>query len=178
MNGLEDRLGKLPGSDGRVSRLVCGKRLLPALGKVPGLATDQVLVQVTVLLAVLLKELVPLLLSSGTLSSVLVVQVVDLLGDDEGLLGVETELLLDALDVVSLQGVAVDTTGTLELGAKTNGGGELDDGRLVLDLLGLLNGSLDTIEVIVTVLDVLAVPAVGLESLDDVLSEGALGVAV
>jgi len=54
---------------------------------------------------------------------VLVVQIVDLLGNDKGLLGVETELLLDALDVVGLQGVAVDTTGALELRAETNGGG-------------------------------------------------------
>jgi hypothetical protein len=109
---------------------------------------------------------------------VLVVHVVDLLGNNKGLLGVETKLLLDALDVVSLQRVAVDTTGTLELGAETNGGGQLDHGRLVLDLLGLLDGSLDALKVSVTVLDVLAVPAVGLESLGDVLSEGALGVAI
>jgi hypothetical protein len=109
---------------------------------------------------------------------VLVVHVVDLLGNDEGLLGVEAELLLDGLDVVGLEGVAVDTTGTLELGAKTNGGGQLDHGGLVLNLLGLLDGSLDASEVGVTVLDVLDVPAVGLESLGNVLSEGALGVTV
>jgi hypothetical protein len=72
----------------------------------------------------------------------------------------------------------VDTAGALELGAETNGGGQLDDGGLVLDLLGLLDGSLNALEVGVTVLDVLGVPAVGLEALHNILSEGALGVTV
>ena len=72
----------------------------------------------------------------------------------------------------------MDTTGTLELGAKTNGGGELDDGRLVLDLLGLLDGSLNALKIAVTVCDVLCVPAVGLEALHDILSEGALDVTI
>jgi hypothetical protein len=72
----------------------------------------------------------------------------------------------------------VDTTGTLELGTKTDGGGELDDRGLVGDLLGLGNGLLNALEVRVTVLDMLSVPSVGLESLENVLSEGALGVTV
>jgi hypothetical protein len=50
---------------------------------------------------------------------VLVVHVVNLLGNGEHLLGVETELLLDLLAVVGLEGVAVDAAGTLELGAET-----------------------------------------------------------
>jgi hypothetical protein len=178
VDGLENGLGELPRRDGIVGRLVCGERLLPALRKVPGGAAGEVLVQVGELLGVLLEQLVPLLLSSSALGGVLVVHVVNLLGDDKGLLGVEAELLLDALDVVSLQGVAMDTTGTLELGAETNGGGQLDDGRLVLDLLGLLDGSLNARKIAVAVFDVLCVPAVGLEALHNILSEGALDVTV
>ena len=131
-----------------------------------------------VLLTVLLEELVPLLLSSSTLGGVLVVHVVDLLGNSEHLLGIEAELLLDLLAIVGLEGVAVDTAGTLELGSETDGGGELDHRGLVGDLLGLSDGLLNALEVGVTVLDVLYVPAVGLESLADILSESALGVTV
>jgi hypothetical protein len=72
----------------------------------------------------------------------------------------------------------VDTSGTLELGTETDGGGELDDGGLVGDLLGLGDSLLNALEIGVTVLDVLSVPSVGLESLEDILSEGALGVTV
>lgn len=72
----------------------------------------------------------------------------------------------------------MDTAGTLELGAETDGGGELDDGGLVGDLLGLRDGLLDALKIVVTISDVLGVPAVGLESLKNVLSEGALGVTV
>jgi hypothetical protein len=72
----------------------------------------------------------------------------------------------------------VDTSSTLELGTETNGGGELDDGGLVGDLLGLGDSLLNALEVRVTVRDVLSVPSVGLESLEDVLGEGALGVTV
>jgi hypothetical protein len=162
----------------RVGRLVCGKGLLPAFGEVAGHSSLEVGVKVLVLLTVLLEELVPLLLSGSTLSSVLVVHVVNLLGNGEHLLGVEAELLLDLLAVIGLEGVAVDTTGTLELGAETDGGGELDHRGLVGDLLGLSDGLLNALKVGVTVLDVQNVPAVGLESLHDVLSEGALGVTV
>jgi hypothetical protein len=72
----------------------------------------------------------------------------------------------------------VHTSGTLQLGTETDGGGELDDGGLVGDLLGLSDCGLDTLEVGVAVLDVLSVPAVGLEALENVLSEGTLGVTV
>jgi hypothetical protein len=82
------------------------------------------------------------------------------------------------LDVVLLQGVAVYTTGTLQLGAETDSSGELDDGGLVGNLLGLGDSSLDALKVGVSVLDVLGVPSVRLESLEDVLSECALGVTI
>lgn len=72
----------------------------------------------------------------------------------------------------------MDTASSLELGAETNGGGELDDGGLVGDLLGLSNGLLNALEIGVTVLDVQSVPAVGFESLQNILGEGALGVTI
>lgn len=178
VDSLEDGLGQLTRSDGRVRDLVGGELLLPALGKLAAQTASEVGVQVLVLGGVLLEQLVPLSLESSTLGGLLAVQVVDLLGDDEGLLGIEAEKLLDLLDVVGLEGVAVNTASALELGAEANGGGELDDGRLVLDLLALPDGSLNGLKVAITVLDILGVPAVGLEPLHDILSEGALGVTV
>lgn len=178
VDGLKNALGELPGGDSWVGWLVGWELVLPALWELAGQTAGKVGGEVLVLAGVLLEELVPLLLSSGTLRGVLVVHVVDLLRNNESLLWVETELLLDLQDVVLLQWVTVDTAGTLELGAVTDGGGKLDDGWLVLDLLGLLDGSLHALEVGVTLLDVLGVPAVGLKALQDVLSEGALGVTV
>jgi hypothetical protein len=72
----------------------------------------------------------------------------------------------------------VDTAGTLELGTETDSCGQTDHGRLVLDRLSLLDGSLDSLEVVVTVLDPDGVPAVGLEALGDVFGESALGVTI
>lgn len=175
---LEDSLRQLTGSDGSVGRLVGGEALLPALGQLASETAGEVSTLGGVLLLVLLEELVPLLLLGGTLVGVLVVEVVDLLGNDEALLGVETEQLLDALGVIGLEGVTVDTASTGQLGTETDGGGQLDDGGLVLDLLALADGSLDALEVVVAVLDPLGVPAVSLKALHDILGEGALGVTV
>jgi hypothetical protein len=178
VNGLETGLGELTGSDGSISGLVDGELLLPALGQLAGKTASEVSTLGLVLSLVLLEELVPLLLLGGTLSGMLVVHIVNLLGNSEALLGVETEELLNALGIVGLEGVAVDTTGTGKLGAETNSGGQLDDGGLVSNLLTLADGSLDTREVVVTILDPLGVPAVSLEALHNVLSEGTLGVTV
>jgi len=175
---LQDGLRELTGSDGSVGGLVGGKALLPALRQLAGKTAGQVSTLSGVSLLVLLEELVPLLLLGGTLGGVLVVHVVDLLGNDEALLGVETEAGLDLLGVIGLEGVAVDTTSAGQLGTETNGGGQLDDGGLVSDLLALAEGILNAGKVVVTVLDPLGVPAVGLEALHDILSEGALGVTV
>lgn len=174
----EDNLGELAGGDGGVSGGIDGEVLLPALGKLAIETAGKISTLLGVLLLVLGELLSPLLLESSTLDSLLVVEVIDLLGDLKAGLGVETPLLLDGLGVVSLEGVAVDTVSALELGAVADGGGELDDGRLVLDALRDLNSLLDTLEVVVTVLDPLGVPAVGLEALHDILSEGAVGVSV
>lgn len=76
---------------------------------------------------VLGEQLVPLLLAGSALGRVSLIQVVDLLGDDKGLLGVEAELGLELLDVVGLEGRAVNTVCALLEGAETNGGSQLDD---------------------------------------------------
>lgn len=175
---LDDSLGELAGSNGSVGDLVGREVLLPALGKLACQTTLEVSSLGLVLAGVLLEELVPLLLSGSTLVGVLVVKVVNLLGNDEALGGVEAELLFDGSTVILLEGVAVDATSALELGAVANGGGEPDHGGLVLDFLALLDGLLDGLKVVVTVLDPHNVPAVGLEALGNVLSEGALGVTV
>lgn len=175
---LDDSLGELTGGNRRVGDLVGRELLLPALGELARETALEVGSLSLVLTSVLLEELVPLLLSGGTLVGVLVVHVVNLLGNDEALGGVEAELLLDGGTVILLEGVAVNATSALELGAEANGGGESDHGGLVLDLLALLDGLLNGLEVVVTVLDPHDVPAVGLEALADVLSEGALGVTV
>lgn len=169
---LENSLGQLSRGDGGVGGAVDGEVLLPALGEVASLSSSEVSGLGRELLLVLGEELVPLLLSGGTLGRVLAIEVVDLLGDDEALLGVEAELLLELLDVVSLEGRAVDTVGALVQGAETNGGLELDKGGLVSDGLGLLDGSLNGLEVVVTVLDGEDLPTVGLVSLGDILSKG------
>jgi hypothetical protein len=175
---LQNSLRQLTRCNSRIGWLVGRKALLPALGKLSGKTSGQVGVFSLVFTGIFLKEAVPLLFFSSTLRSSLSVQVVDLLGNDEALRGVETESLLDTLSVVSLQRVTVDTTGTLELGTETNGGGNLDDGRLVLNLLGLEDGLLNALEVVVTILDLKSVPAVCLEALQDVLSERDLGVTI
>lgn len=175
---LEDSLGKLTRRNCRVAGGVGWQGLLPSLGKLASETTGKVSVLLGVFRSVLLEEVVPLLLLGGTLSGVLVVEVIDLLGNDEGLLGVEAKERLDALAVVGLQGVSVDTAGALELGTETNGSGDLDHGWLVPDRLGPLNSSLDASQVIVTVLDPLSVPAVGFESLGNILGESDLGVTI
>lgn len=130
------------------------------------------------LLSVLLEQVVPFLLGSSAVGGMLVVLVVHLLGNDEGLLWVEAKLLLDMLDIVGLERVSVNATSSLELGTEANGGGKLDHGWLVSDLLGLLDGLLDALQVGIAVLDMKCVPSVSLETLDDILSESTLGVTI
>lgn len=174
----QDSLGQLSRGDSGICRGVDGEALLPAVGQLTSLAAGEVVVLSLVLVAVLGEQLVPLGLGGGTGRGDLAVGVVDLLGNGEALLGVEAELLLELLDVISLEGRTVDTVGTLVLGAETNGGLQLDDGGLVLALLGLGNGLLNAVKVVVTVTDDQDLPAIRLVSLDDVLSEGAVGVTV
>lgn len=174
----EDSLGQLSGGNGGVGGSVDGEALLPALRKLAAQSAEEVGVLLGILLLVLGEELVPLLLTGSTLGRSLTVVVVDLLGNGEALVGVEAPLLLQLLDVVSLERRTVDTVSALVFGAVANGGLELDKRRLVGDGLGLLDGSLNGLKVVVTVLDLDDVPAVSLVSLRDVLSEGNSGVTV
>jgi hypothetical protein len=175
---LKHSLRQLTGGNSGVRRLVNRKRLLPSFRKLAGETTGKVGVLVGVFAGVFLEELVPFLLLGSTLFGVLVVKVIDLLRDDEALGRIEAEALLDTLDVVGFERVTVDTAGTLELGTKTDGGCQADHGGLVLNGLGLLDSSLDALEVVVTVLDPNDVPAVGLKALSDIFGESALGVTV
>lgn len=68
--------------------------------------------------------------------------------------------------------------GALELGAVADGSAELDDGGLVGDLLGLNNGVVDGLEVIVTIIDGLDVPVIRLEALGNILGERDVGVTI
>lgn len=72
----------------------------------------------------------------------------------------------------------MNTTSSLQLGSESDDGLQVDDGRLVGVLLGLLDGSGDPGVVVVTVLDVQDLPSVRLEPHLDVLGEGTSGVSV
>ena len=178
VNLLEDSLGQLARGDSRVAGLVGWQALLPSLRELASKTASQVGVFSLVLRGILLEELVPLLLLGSAISSLLVVHVVDLLRDNEGLFGVEAKDLLDVLAVILLERATVDTTSALLLGTETDGGLQLDHGRLVSDLTSLDDGILNALPVVITVLDFESVPAVGLEALRDILGEGALGVTV
>lgn len=109
----EDDLGQLPRRNSLVGWCIDWEVLLPSLRKGTGLATLEVSRLSAVLLGVLLQELVPLLLESGTLGALLGVLLADSLGNNEGLLWVEAELLLNLDDIILLQWGTVDTTGSL-----------------------------------------------------------------
>ena len=68
--------------------------------------------------------------------------------------------------------------GVLLGGAEADGGADGDDGGLVLDRLGALDGRQDGVDVVVAVGDARDVPAVGLVALERVLGEGDVGAAV
>lgn len=178
LNLAEDGLGELAGRNGGIGGGVDRKSFLPALGELTLQAPKEVLVLGGVALGVLGQKLVPLGLGGSALGSGLGIRIVDLLGNVEGLVGVEAELFLKLLDVVGLEGRAVDTVGALLGGAEANGGGKLDQGRLVLDTLGLLEGSGHSGKVAVTLLDLDDMPAVGLVPLGYVFGEGTVRAAI
>lgn len=175
---LENDLGELAGGNSVIRWAIDWELLLPSLWELAGQAALEVLGLGWELLGVLLKELVPLLLSGGTLGGVLVVKVVNGLVNSKGLLWVEAELLLDLSNIILLQWSAVNTAGTLKKGAESDGSAELDHRWLISDLLALLDGGLNGLEVVVSVADGDAVPSVCLHALVDILSEGAVGVSV
>lgn len=128
-NGVHDLaqngLGKLARSDSSISRSVDGQVLLPALGQITLLSSLEVSGLVGEALGVLGNQLVPLLLVGGALRRVLAVEIIDLLGDVESLIG-EAPLLLELLDVIGLEGRTVNTVGALLERAVADGGLELD----------------------------------------------------
>lgn len=130
------------------------------------------------LLLVLCEQLLPLFLCGSAAGSGFGVVLIHLAGHVEFLLGIHTELNLDVHDVVGLQRRTVHSVGTLELGAEADGGGELNDGGLVFNGFGFGDGRLDGRKIIIAVLDVDAVPAVGVEAFQDVFGESAVGAAV
>jgi hypothetical protein len=174
----ENSLGKLAGSNSWVAWLVGWEGLLPSLWKFTLETASELCTLSWEFLLVLLEGLVPLFLKSGTLSSLLSVQFVNLLWDIEGLGWVETELLLDGSSIIFLERVTVNTVGSLKLGSETNGGGELDDGWLVGNGLGDLDRLLNSLQVVVTIHHPLCVPSIGLKSLEDILSERAVGITI
>lgn len=96
-------LGQLSGSDSGVLGGVGRESLLPALGQSTLNSSLELRSLLGVLLLVLLEQVVPGGLLLGTLLGDLVVEVVGLLGDGEGLLRVEAPLRLELGDVVLLE---------------------------------------------------------------------------
>lgn len=72
----------------------------------------------------------------------------------------------------------MDAVSTLLLRTISNDGGELDQGWLISDSLGILDGLLNGLKIIVTILDPLGVPSVGLEAGENIFSERDVGVTV
>jgi hypothetical protein len=85
---------------------------------------------------------------------------------------------LDLLCIVGFEGIPMDTTCPLELTPESNRRSQLDDRRLILDLLCRCNGFFHGVDIVVSILDVLGMPPVRLEAFQDVLGEGTGGVPV
>jgi hypothetical protein len=124
------------------------------------------------------EQFVPLQLSSGTLGGMFVILVVYFLRYEERFLGVEAKLLLDLLDIVGLQGIAVNTTSALQYRAEPNSGRQLDHGRLIFGRNGAYHSGINSVKVGVTIFDMLSVPAIGFEPLYDIFAEGAIGISI
>ena len=93
----------------------------------------------------------------------------NVLRHDKVLRGIKAPLLLEVGEVVLLERLAVHVAGALPLGAKANGGRDLDHRGAVLLVLGVGDGRGDGVEIGVAILDVLRVPAVGSVTSKDVL---------
>ena len=174
--GVEHRLGVDAGGDAGVLGGEVGEGIGPAGGELTGDDGVELLVVLGVLLLVLGELLVPLSLGGGTLLGAVHVRL-DLLGDLESLV-LPAEVLTGSLGLVGAEGGAMDVVGVgLVGGTVADEGGHLDEGGAGVSL-GLVDGVADGVEVGVTVLDVLHVPAVGLVAGADILGEGDVGVAV
>lgn len=118
----EEGLGKLARSDGGVGRGEGGESLLPSLRKLALNAALDVGGLLGVLGSVVAEGLLPGSLELGSLLGDASVNLLGLVGNGEELLGVEAELLLDLDGVVLLEGVSVNTVGSLVLGSESDGG--------------------------------------------------------
>jgi hypothetical protein len=96
-------LGQLSGSDSSILGGVGRESLLPTVGESTLNSSQELGALLGVLLLVLLEQVVPGSLLLSALLGDLVVEVVGLLRDSEGLLRVETPLLLELGDVVLLE---------------------------------------------------------------------------
>ena len=102
----------------------------------------------------------------------------DLVGDLERLLGIETEDGLGGGDLVGAECRSVRGTGVhLGGGGEGDHGAQADDRRFVGDGLGRLDGRLDTGDVL-TAVDGLHVPAIGLVPLGHILGQSDVGVVL
>lgn len=150
-DGLEDLFGERTRRDRWVADLVDGKLLLPALGKLTRNAAGELGVVLGMLLLVRRQELLPLGLEGSTTLADLGVCGLGLIGNNKVSLGVKAELGLDVGGIVGLESCcpklneckkettrrltsAVYTVGSLELGAVSDSGAELDECGLVLGL--------------------------------------------
>jgi hypothetical protein len=177
-NGIENVLRELARSNGGLSGLEGGEVLLPALGELSLETALELSSLLGVLLSVLGEEGVPLVVLLDTLGGLALVESLDVVGDNEGLLGVEAELGLELLDVVGLERSTVDVVATLLERTETNGGLEVDEGRLGLLVTSLGKSTGNGVEVLVTGSDVENVPTVSAEAALNVLSERDIGRAV
>lgn len=168
---VDGGLGELSRSDSGVRGRVGGESLLPSVGQSTLHSSSELGGLGSVLLGVLLEEVGPCGLGLGTLLGQVVVELVNLVWDNELLLGVEAKLLLELLDVVGLQRGTVNIVTTLLERTVTDNSLEVDHGWLVGRLLGLGDGGINGGEVIVTLLDVKNLPSVRLVSGLDILGE-------
>merc|ERR1712100_968491 len=174
--GVEHGLGVDAGGDAGVLGGELGECVGPAGGELTGDDGVELLVILGVLLLVLGELLVPGGLRGLTLLGAVHV-LGDGLGDLEGLV-LPVEVLAGRLGLVGAEGRAMDVVGVgLVGGAVADEGGHLDEGGAGIGL-GLVDRIADGVEVGVTVLDVLDVPAVRLVAGADILGEGDVGVAV
>ena len=171
-------LGVLAGGQATVFGGVGGQVLVPALGQLTAQHPLELGGFGGVLGAVGGQGLVPLGLEAGAAVDGLAELVVGVLGNFEGGV-VPTQLLTGQGCFLLAQSSTVHTGGVgLVGGAVADGGGHLDDRRLVGHGLGGFDRLGDGIHISVALGHVLHVPAVGLVALQHVLGEGHIGASI
>src|SRR5690554_6422663 len=120
---------------------------------------------------VLLQKSIPSMVCLCTLGSHGVIHVIDCLRNIKVLIRVEPKGFLELDNVIGLERRSVDLFGALVQRTESNGGKDLDQRGLILDLLSLLNGVCNARKIIVSILDHLDMPSIGLEALGDIFCE-------